>query len=67
MMLLSMLFIEIKIRGTWVAPLVKHLTLDFGSVHDLGVMRLSSLSGSTMGAWSLLKILLLPLPLPNLK
>ena len=24
-------------QGTWVAPLVKHLTLDFGSAHDLTV------------------------------
>ena len=29
-------------RGAWVAQLVKHSTLDFGSVHDLRVMGLNS-------------------------
>ena len=28
-------------QGAWVAQLIKHLTLDFGSGHDLGVVRLS--------------------------
>ena len=28
-----------KFRGAWVAQLVKHLTLDFGSGHDLRVLR----------------------------
>ena len=32
--------------GTWVAQLVKGLTLDFGSGHDLRVMSLSPASGS---------------------
>ena len=27
----------IYLRGTWVAQLVKHVTLDFGSGHDLMV------------------------------
>ena len=35
--------------GTWVAQLVKHPTLDFGSGHDLRVMRLSRVSGSVLG------------------
>ena len=29
------------LQGTWVAQLVKHPTCDFGSSHDLRVMRLS--------------------------
>lgn len=33
-------------RGAWVALLVKHLTLDFGSRHDLTVTRLSPTMGS---------------------
>ena len=32
-------------RGTWVAQLVKHLTLDFSSGCDLMVLRLSPLIG----------------------
>ena len=35
--------------GAWVAQLVEHLTLDFGSGHDLRVMRLSPGSGFTLG------------------
>jgi len=35
--------------GTWVAQLVKHPALDFGSVHDLRVVRLSSTLGSVLG------------------
>ena len=31
--------------STWVAQLVKYLTLDFGSGHDLTVMKLSPLFG----------------------
>ena len=41
-------------RGAWVAQLVKHPALDFGSGHDLIVVRLSLSLGS---AWSLLGIL----------
>jgi len=33
-------------RGAWVAQSVRHLTLDFGSGHDLRVMRSSPASGS---------------------
>ena len=36
--------------------------LDFASGHDLGVMRLNPESTSALDSWSLLKILLLPLP-----
>ena len=32
-------------RGTWVAQLVKHPTLDFGSGHDLRVLGSSPISG----------------------
>ena len=40
--------------GAWEAQAVKHLPLDFGSSHDLRVMRLSPASGSTLSmksAW----------------
>jgi len=36
-------------RGLWVAQSVKHPTLDFGSGHDLGVLRSSPASGSALG------------------
>ena len=35
--------------GASVAQLVKRLTLDFGSGHDLRVVRLSPTSGSALG------------------
>ena len=35
----------IKEKGAWVAPSVKQMTLDFGSGHDLRVVR----SGSMLG------------------
>ena len=39
MNLSSQMHFQLKrnLRGTWVAQLVKHLTLDFGSGHDLTV------------------------------
>ena len=36
-------------RGTWVAQLVECSTLDFGSVYDLRVVRLSVTLGSALG------------------
>ena len=42
--------------GTWVAQLVKCLTLDFGSGHDLMVRSSSPVSGSELATWSLLRI-----------
>ena len=45
---------------------VKHLTLDLSSSLDLRVVRLSPISGSAL-AWSLLKILSLPPPLPTVQ
>ena len=36
-------------KGAWVAQLVKHLTLDFDSGHDLMIMRLSPMSDSALG------------------
>ena len=36
-------------KGAWKAPLVKHLTLDFSSDHDLSVVRLSPVLDSTLG------------------
>ena len=41
-----------KMRGAWVAQSVEHLTLDFGSGHDLRVVRSSPLSGSMLGVES---------------
>ena len=49
-------------RGPWVAQAVKGLTLDFSSGHDLRVLRSSPVT-ALRWAWSLLKILALPLPL----
>ena len=53
--------LEIKIRGAWVAQLVKCTTLDFGSGHDSWFMRSSPASGSAMTARSLLVIISLSL------
>ena len=50
-------------QGTWVAQSVRHLTLDFGSRHDLAVRRSSPASGSVLSAQSLLGILPLSLSL----
>ena len=53
-------------RDTWVAHLVKHLTLDFGSGHDLMISRFmssSSMLGSILTTWSLFGILSLSLSL----
>ena len=36
-------------EGAWVAQSVKHQTLDFGSGHDLRLMRLRPMSGSVLG------------------
>ena len=44
-------------RGAWVAQLVKRLTCDFGSGHDLMVMRWSPAASSVLIAQSLLEIL----------
>ena len=46
---LQIAFEKTALRVTWVAQLVKCLTLGFGSGHDLGVLRLSPVLGS---AWS---------------
>lgn len=42
-------------QGTWVAQLVKCPTLGFGSGHDLGIVRLSSLCQALCSAWSRLE------------
>ena len=39
----------VKFRGAWAAQSVEHLTLDFGSGHDLRVVRLSPVLGSALG------------------
>ena len=47
------LIVKIKAtRSTWVTQSVRHPTVDFGSGHDLRVMRLSSISGSALGTES---------------
>ena len=51
--------------GTWVAQLVKHLTLGFGSSHDLRVVRSSLASDITVrreSALDALSLLLYPSP-----
>jgi len=57
-------------KGSWVAQVVKCPTLDFGSVHDLGVMRSRAPHQAPCWTWSLLEILSLslfpPAPLPSL-
>ena len=51
--------------GAWVAQSIECPTLDFGSGHDLRVMRSNPTRSSMPSpAWSLLKILPLTLPLP---
>ena len=45
-----------NLGGFWVAQSVEYPTLDFGSGHDLMVVRSSTLS-APHGGWSLLKIL----------
>ena len=39
-------------QGAWVAQSVKHQNLDFSSAHDLGILRLSHMSGSVFIAES---------------
>ena len=41
-----------SMRGAWLAQLVKHLTLDFGSGHDLSVVRYSSVPSSILSGES---------------
>ena len=60
--------IETPHGGAWMAQLVEHLTLDFGSGHDLTICEIESCIGLSLTAWSLLGILsLISLcPSPNL-
>ena len=51
-------------KGTLAAQLVKCLTLDFGSGHDLRVLGLSPVLGSALSGDSARDSLPLPLPLP---
>ena len=45
-----LMYLKIHVlKGAWVAQLVKHPTLDFGSGCDLRVMGSSSGSGSMLG------------------
>ena len=53
-------------EGTWVAHLVKHLTLDFGSGRDVRAVRSSPWSGPVLtmeSAWDSLFLSLCPHPL----
>ena len=43
-----MMFRRVQTQGAWVAQSIKHLTLDLGSGHDLTVVRLSPMFGSTL-------------------
>ena len=63
------ILIHLKIainQGAWVAQLVKHLTLDFGSSYNVTVLGLSPTSGSVLTVRSLIGILSLPLCVPLL-
>ena len=60
------IFNKDKEWSAWVAQLIKCLTPDFGSGHDLVVRGLSPVSGSVLTAESLLGIVSLSLPLPCL-
>ena len=51
---------HLKKGGAWVTQSVKHLTLGFGSGHDLTVFGLSPTSSFALTVWSLLGILSLP-------
>ena len=53
-----------KVWGAWMALLVEHPTLEFGSIHDLLVMGLSLVLSFVLTAWGLLGIHSLPLSLP---
>ena len=54
---MSDLCTKTRAEGTWVAPLVKWLTLDFTSGHDLTVCGIKPVSGSVLIVRSLLEIL----------
>ena len=52
-----------EMLGTWVAQLVKCPTLDFSSGHDLWIMGLTPMSGSTLSeesAWDSLSLSPIP-------
>ena len=53
-------------RGTWVAQLIKHQTLDFGSGHDLKVCEFEPRVGLCADSVEPSEILPLSLPLPHL-
>ena len=54
------------VRGAWVAPLVKHPTLDFGSGHDFTLHEIKPCTGlcanSSEPAWDSLSLSLCPSP-----
>ena len=60
----ALCFKTLQTHSAWVAQSIKHTTLDFGSGHDLMILRSSPTSGSLLTAWRLLGILILPLSLP---
>ena len=56
---------SLRLRGSWIAQSVEPLTLNFSSGHNLRVVRLSPLLGSTLSGDSAWDSLSLPLPLPR--
>ena len=70
LVLCAFLFKDTLFRGAWVAQLVKHQTPDFGLGHDLRVVRLNPMLGSTLSAgvclgFSLFLSLCFSLLMPN--
>ena len=62
---LKSVLIKEELQGAWVAQLVKHLTLDFGSGHDFAVLEIKPCFGlCTDSTERLLGILSLPFCLP---
>ena len=47
--ILTIPLLKLSLQGTWVTQLIKHLTLDFSSGHNLRVVRSSPMSGSMLG------------------
>ena len=66
----QMFVMNILHRGSWGARLVKHLTLDFGSGHDLTVcemeLHIELCTDSTEPAWDSLSLSLCPSPARSL-
>ena len=57
---------KIVLRSCWVAQSTKHLTLDFGSGHDLRVVRLNTICDAHRASVMSVKPAWYSLPLPNM-